>query len=65
MNLRRSLKTSLKETMKTYYELGYMDIDEAREKAGEMNRHHFHYYDSGMVTYKKEYIHLYKRKICQ
>ena len=39
-----------------------MDIDEARQIAGEMNRHHFHYYYSGMVTYKKKYIHLYKRK---
>ena len=48
--------------MKTFYELGYMDIDEARQLAGEMNAHHFHYYAGGMVTYKKEFIHLYKRK---
>jgi hypothetical protein len=48
--------------MKTFYELGYMDIDEVRQLAGEMNAHHFHYYDSGMVTYKKEFIDLYKRK---
>jgi len=24
------------------------------------NPHHFHYHDSGTVTYKREYIHLYK-----
>lgn len=29
--------------MKSYYELGYMDIDLAILKAGESNRHHFHY----------------------
>ena len=48
--------------MKSFYELGYMDIDEAIMIAGEMNRHHFHFYDRGMVTYKKKFIHLYKRK---
>lgn len=47
--------------MKSFYEMGYMDIDEALEKAGEMNKYHFHHYDSGMVTYKKQYMHLYKR----
>jgi len=47
--------------MKTFYELGYMDVYEAKETAGEMNAHHFHYYDSGMVTYKKEFMHLYVR----
>lgn len=44
--------------MKSFYDLGYMDVDEARLIAGDNNRHHFHYYDSGMVTYKKEFIHL-------
>lgn len=48
--------------MKSFYELGYMDIDEARILAGEQYQYHFHYYSSGMVTYKKKYIHLYKRK---
>lgn len=48
--------------MKSFYELGYMDIDEARILAGEANKHHFHYYQGGMVTYKKQYIHLYIRK---
>lgn len=47
--------------MKTFIEQGYMDVDEARELAGEWNQHHFHYYDSGRITYKKEFIHLYKQ----
>ena len=48
--------------MKSFYEQGYQDIDEAYAENRETNPHHFHYYDSGMITYKREYIHLYKRK---
>lgn len=47
--------------MKTFYEQGYRDVDEAYLENKDINQHHFHYYDSGMITYKKEYIHLYKR----
>lgn len=39
--------------------LDYQDVDEAYLE-NEENRHHFHHYDSGLVTYKKEYKHLYK-----
>jgi hypothetical protein len=46
--------------MKTYSELGFRDIDEAYEENKYTNPHHFHYYDSGRITYKKYYIHLYK-----
>ena len=48
--------------IKTYTELGYIDVDEAYYENMYTNPHHFHYYDSGMVTYKQEYIHLYKAK---
>jgi hypothetical protein len=47
--------------MKSFSELGYIDVDEAYLKFKETNPHHFHYYDSGMITYKKEFIHLYKK----
>lgn len=47
--------------MKSFYELGYMDVDEAYQANKDTNPHHFHYYSSGMITYKKEYIHLYVR----
>lgn len=43
-----------------FIELGYIDVDEAYLEAQDINPHHFHYYDSGMITYKKQYIHLYK-----
>ena len=46
--------------MKTYAELGYRDVEEAYYENMYNNPHHFHYYDSGMITYKQEYIHLYK-----
>jgi len=46
--------------MKTYTEEGYRDVDEAYLENKDTNPHHFHHYDSGLVTYKKEYIHLYK-----
>lgn len=46
--------------MKSYTELGYRDVDEAYLENYMVNPHHFHYYDSGMKAYKKEYIHLYK-----
>lgn len=49
--------------MKSYYELGYKDVDEAWAEQKYTNPHHFHQYDSGMITYKKEYIHLYKREL--
>ena len=45
--------------MKTYRELGYRDIDEVYSENRDSNPHHFHYYDSGKITYKKKYIHLY------
>ncbi len=48
--------------MKTYYEPGYQYVDEAYSENMYTNPHHFHYYDSGMVTYKKKYIHLYLRR---
>ena len=48
--------------MKTYFEMGYQDVDEAYLINKDINPHHFHYYDSGLVTYKKEYIELYRRK---
>jgi hypothetical protein len=44
----------------TYFEQGYQDVDEAYLEHGEANPHHFHYYDSGMITYKQEFIHLSK-----
>jgi hypothetical protein len=48
--------------LKSYVELGYRDVDEAyyENRANRHNLHHFHYYDSGMVSYKKQYQHLYK-----
>lgn len=46
--------------MKTYIELGYRDIDEVIEENRTTNPHHFHYYQGGMGTYKKEFIHLYR-----
>jgi hypothetical protein len=47
--------------MKSFYELGYQDVDEAYAANKFTNPHHFHVYDSGMITYKKQYIHLYVR----
>lgn len=47
--------------MKRYMDLGYKDVDEAYLENKDVNPHHFHYYDSGLITYKKEYIHLYKK----
>jgi hypothetical protein len=48
--------------LKSYVELGYRDVDEAyyENRANRHNLHHFHYYDSGAVSYKKQYRHLYK-----
>lgn len=48
--------------MKTYIELGYRDIDEAYAENRITNPHHFHYYEGGMIAYKKEYIELYRAK---
>lgn len=39
--------------MKTFYEQGYRDIDEAYLENKEKFPYHFHCYDSGMITYKK------------
>jgi hypothetical protein len=47
--------------MKTYFERGYRDVEEAYLENKETNPHHFHYYDSGMIAYKNEYIELYRR----
>ena len=46
--------------MKTYIELGYRDIDEVYEENRITNPHHFHYYQGGMIAYKKEFIELYR-----
>lgn len=46
--------------MKTHIELGYKDVDEAYLENKDKNSHHFHHYSSGLITYKKEYLHLYK-----
>lgn len=43
---------------KINYDL-YQDVDEAYWENVYTNPHHFHYCDSGMKTYKREYIHLY------
>ena len=48
--------------LKSYTDLGYKDVDEAYLENKDISPHHFHYYSSGMITYKKEYIHLYKIK---
>jgi len=47
--------------MKTFFELGYKDVEEAYLENKEDKSHHFHHYDSGMITYKKEFIENYKR----
>ena len=52
----------IKSNNKTYFEMGYQDVDEAYLKNKDINPHHFHYYDSGLIAYKKEYIELYRRK---
>ena len=44
--------------MKTYYEMGYQDVDEAYLENKDINPQHFHHYDSGMIAYKKEYSEL-------
>ena len=46
--------------MKSFVEMGYRDVEEAYLEVKTESPHHFHHYDSGMVTYKKEFIHLYK-----
>ena len=45
--------------MISFTEQGYLDVDEAYLSTS--NKHHFHHYDSGMITYKKEYIELYRQ----
>jgi len=59
-----NLLNDIKETvgLKSYIDLGYQDVDEAYAENKDTNPHHFHYYSSGMITYKKKYIHLYKVK---
>lgn len=46
--------------METYTQLGYQDVDEAYRENKNTNPHHFNVYTSGLVTYKRKYIHLYK-----
>ena len=48
--------------MKTYFERGYRDVQEAYLENRDVNPHHFHYYSGGLITYKKKYIELYRRK---
>lgn len=39
--------------------LEQMDVDLAYSLNKDTTPHHFHYYDSGMITFKKKYAHLY------
>lgn len=52
--------TNNKNELKSFTDQGYRDVDESYTENKMTNPHHFHHYDSGRVTYKKEFIHLYK-----
>jgi hypothetical protein len=44
-------------------EMETQDVDEAYLEIKNVNSYHFHHYDSGMKTFKKEYLHLYQKPI--